>query len=138
MSEENQENSNSQNKQRPSKKPRRHKKGKNRKTQPQDVVLQDFAACPRCSYFWAGYKVIVGDEGIVTAVNEQKKGRLSLQWSHPMRELVHKSYGVRLDADFFHYESCCKECARSFAFQAPEEDQPGSFKIELAPLLEEI
>lgn len=104
----------------------------------QDEVLQDFAACPRCSYFWAGYKVIAGDAGVTTAVNEKEKGWLTLQWSHPMRELVHKTYGVRLDADFFHYEGCCKECARPYYFQAPEEEKAGVFRIELAPLRDEI
>lgn len=114
------------------------RKGNKQKATPQDEVLQDFAACPRCSYFWAGYKVIAGDEGIDTAVNQQENGWLTLAWSHPMRELVHKSYGARLDADYFHYEGSCKECARPFAFAAPEEEQAGSFRIELAPLLDEI
>ena len=31
-----------------------------------------------------------------------------------MRSLIHKSFGVMVDNDFFHYESCCPECRRPF------------------------
>ena len=34
-----------------------------------------------------------------------------------MSNLIHKSYGVFVDSDFFHYESCCPECRRPFVVQ---------------------
>ena len=131
MSEENEPNQNQKGR-------KSKKKSGRQKQQPVttiEMVQQDFAACPRCSYFWAGYKVIVGDEGIDTAVAARENGWLTLQWSHSMRDLVYKSYGVRTDTEFFFYEGCCKECSRPFAFSGSDEEHPDIFRIELAPLV---
>lgn len=86
-------------------------------------VMTDFAACGRCSYFWAGYRVIAGEEGVETAVNGAEDGWLTLTWNQTMRELVHKSYGVMVDANFFHYESCCQECHRIFTCSPITEEE---------------
>jgi hypothetical protein len=97
-------------------------------------VTGRFAACGRCSYFWAGYRVLFGEEGLATAVAQSDSGWLDLEWNLQMPELVHKSYGVRLDITHFHYEGCCKECRRIFIYQAGDnEDEADEFCIEISP-----
>lgn len=97
-------------------------------------VMTDFAACGRCSYFWAGYRVIAGEKGVETAVNGAEDGWLTLIWNQTMRELVHKSYGAMVDADFFHYESCCQECHRIFTCSPTTEEEAETVGLpETAP-----
>ncbi len=80
-------------------------------------ATQNFAACGRCSYFWAGSQVLVGMDGVTTAVEQRQDGWITLPWSQAMSNLIHKSYGVLVDSDFFHYEGCCQECRRPYAVQ---------------------
>lgn len=120
----------------PSKQRERHRASrtspKHQPTLPQ--VTDRFAACGRCSYFWAGYRVLFGEEGLTTAVAQSESGWLDLEWNGQMPELVHKSYGVRLDITHFHYEGCCQECHRTFVYQAAEnEDEADAFCIEISP-----
>ncbi|MAT96149.1 MAG: hypothetical protein CL608_03315 [Anaerolineaceae bacterium] len=97
-------------------------------------VTDRFAACGRCSYFWAGYRVIFGEDALATAVAQSEAGWLELEWNLEMPELVHKSYGVRLDILHFHYEGCCQECRRTFVYQAAEdEEETDEFRIEISP-----
>ena len=97
-------------------------------------VAERFAACGRCSYFWAGYRVLCGEAGQETAVAESDSGWLDLDWHVQMPRLLYKSYGVRLDIEHFHYEGCCKECHRRFVYQAAEsEDEFSSCIIEVSP-----
>lgn len=98
-----------------------------------DRVVADFAACGRCSYFLAGYRVVYGMEDLEAAVTSSKSGWLELTWSHPMRELVQKSFAIRVDVDFIHYEGCCPECRRHFICKPGEGEQPGTFHIEIVP-----
>ncbi len=89
-----------------------------------DQVVAHFAACGRCSYFLAGYRVIHGVENLETAVDKSKAGWLSLSWNHAMLDLLSKSFAVEIYADFLHYDGCCPECGRHFVYQAgdtPEE-----------------
>lgn len=97
-------------------------------------VTDRFAACGRCSYFWAGYRIIFGEEALATAVAQSQSGWLELEWNLQMPELVHKSYGVRLDISHIHYEGSCQECRRTFAYQAAEnEEEADEFRIEISP-----
>lgn len=97
-------------------------------------VTDRFAACGRCSYFWAGYRVLFGEEGQETAVDQSQSGWLALQWNSQMPDLLNKSYGIRLDIEHFHYEGCCKECRRRFVYHAAEnEDELASCTIEISP-----
>jgi hypothetical protein len=61
--------------------------------------------------------VLVGAEQAAAAVEQRQGGWISLPWNQAMSNLIHKSYGVLVDSDFFHYESCCPECRRTFAVQ---------------------
>ncbi len=106
-----------------------------RKNQPMlRSVTARFAACGRCSYFWAGYRVIFGMEELETAVANSKSGWLELIWNEQMPELLHKSYGSRFDISHVHYEGCCQECRRHFVYQTAEkEDEADAFRIEISP-----
>jgi hypothetical protein len=84
------------------------------------LLVTDFSACGRCSYFLTGYRVVHGEAGMETAVTSQKGKWLKLAWNHPMRELITKSYGVPLDVDFYHYDSCCRECGRRITLKTKE------------------
>ena len=89
-------------------------------SQETEAVVARFAACGRCSFFLAGYRVIHGDEMLEETVRRVKSGWLTLAWNHAMRELVTKSYGVRLNVDYAHYEGRCTECGRHFIYQDAE------------------
>ena len=116
---------------------RRRETAASRKNWPTLLQVTDrFAACGRCSYFWAGYRVLQGEAALQTAVSQSKSGWLQLIWDLQMPELIHKSFGVRLDISHFHYEGCCKECRRHFIYQAAEnEEETDNFQIEISPRL---
>jgi hypothetical protein len=98
------------------------------------LVTDHFAACARCSYFWAGYRVLFGEDAQATAVAQSESGWLDLEWNLEMPDLLHKSYGIRLDVAHYHYEGCCKECRRRFIYQAAgNEDEANSCAIEISP-----
>ncbi|MBK8901152.1 MAG: hypothetical protein IPM53_08215 [Anaerolineaceae bacterium] len=119
------------------KKQRRQPLRSPRKNQPTlQQVTDRFAACGRCSYFWAGYRVLFGLEELETAVAHSKSGWLELIWDEQMPELVVKSYGVRLDTGHYHFEGCCEECRRHFIYQASDnEDEADAFRMEITPYL---
>ena len=114
------------------------KKRRNKKKQKSDLkidaalaeVIECFSACGRCSYFWAGYRVIAGEKVIDTAVKENDPIWLNLPWSHPVRELIHKSYGIRFDVDYFHHEGSCKECQRQFIYAEDLDDAAEEAALE--------
>lgn len=97
-------------------------------------VMDRFAACGRCSYFWAGYRVVFGETAVKTAVAQSQSGWLNLEWSQQMPELVYKSYGARLDIAHYHYEGSCKECRRRYGYHTAESDEEAAtFRIEISP-----
>jgi hypothetical protein len=99
-----------------------------------DDMVAWFAACARCSYFLAGYRVEYGLEGLETVAVDSKAGWLSLSWSQSMCKLVRKSYGNRMDLDCYHYDGSCPECHRQFTYHADDNgDVPARFRIELRP-----
>ncbi|MCA9956628.1 MAG: hypothetical protein KC434_17990 [Anaerolineales bacterium] len=108
-----------------------------RKNQPTvQQVTERFAACGRCSYFWAGYRVLFGLEELETAVAHSKSGWLELLWDEQMTELVVKSYGVPLDNGYYHYDGCCEECRRHFIYEASDnEEEADAFRIEITPYM---
>lgn len=105
---------------RPSGKLKRQPKQKKVERTLMERATLNFAACGRCSYFWAGSQVLVGVEQAATAVEQRHDGWITLPWNQAMSNLIHKSYGVLVDSDFFHYEGCCPECRRPFAVQLRE------------------
>lgn len=116
--------------------PAKSKRKKRKQQKPKtalDIITESFAACGRCSYFWAGYRVIYGLEEQEKIAAQTDPEWLTLTWSYPMRELLLKSYGSRFDIDFVHYEGCCKECRRHFVYDALEEEQAPTLKVERIP-----
>lgn len=90
----------------------------NRKNQlpAESEVTEQFAACGRCSFFWAGYKLIDVGFTVETAVVTDKPGWLHLNYNQSIRDLLYKSFGNRLDLEFYHYAGCCPSCQRPFVF----------------------
>jgi len=54
-----------------------------------------------------------------------------LPWERFLRELLFKSYGCRLDADVYFFESSCPECLGKFRYSKPEDGEQAflMFKI---------
>ncbi|MCB9420702.1 MAG: hypothetical protein H6667_12920 [Ardenticatenaceae bacterium] len=97
-------------------------------------IMTWFAACGRCSFFLAGYRLICDEEALETAVANRSKKWLVVPWSHALAELIHKTYGSRIDISCYHFEGQCVECHRRFTFQGSEkDDEPATFRIELKP-----
>ena len=113
------------------------KKSKRRKSKSQPYKVdsnQDikarFAACGRCCYFLGSYTSTHGEAELETAVLDGVSGWLILTWDQQTRNLVHKSFGVRLDVDFYHYEGCCVACCRQFVYETGETGE-AIFRVQL-------
>ena len=107
-----------------------------KKRKPVDIspLVRNFAACGRCSYFLAGYRVLVGTEGLETAVAEKKPNWLVLEWSHRMIDLVSRSYGIPLNFDNLSVTAICEECRRPFRLAHVGDDEPTTrFEIHFSP-----
>lgn len=94
-------------------------------------VLRNFVACDRCSFFLAGYRVIHGLENLETAVKNQADNWIALSWNEETGRLLQKSYGGRLDVALYYYDGRCPVCGRRFTYQAGEEEEQASFRIEI-------
>lgn len=85
-----------------------------------DVVVDDFVACGRCSFFLAGYRVIHGLEALREAAEASGEDWITLRWDHATRRLVQDSYGSRLDIEFYYFDGRCPECQRRFVIGAED------------------
>jgi len=102
-------------------------KNQNKETQTLEKKMAGFVACGRCSFSLAGYRVIHGPDSVDEALSKSGGKWLNLQWDTETQELLHKSYGWRLDISWYHIEACCPECRRRFVYneaEAGEETQP--------------
>jgi hypothetical protein len=97
-----------------------------------DQVVRSFVACARCSFFLSGYRVIHDD--FSQAVENSDNEWLELTWNSDTNNLIHKSYGGRIDQDTYHYEGVCSECLRAYQFASPDEETGiQRFAIEIKP-----
>lgn len=99
------------------------KRGRRRKKKAKtdlESVIADFVACGRCSFFLTGYRVLHGKDQLQHAVETSADRWLALKWNHETRQLVQRSYGSRLDIDFYYYDGRCPECQRRFVIGAEE------------------
>lgn len=112
--------------------PRRKRRAKKADKITPAEVLAAIVACPRCSFFLSGYRLIHDDFDSAAQNNEQ--GWLELTWNQETRKLLHKSYGFTIDSETYHFEGICKECNRAFAYSASEEDAgKAAFLVEVVP-----
>lgn len=104
----------------------KRKKSKSSKRLPLqlDQVVNYFAACGRCSFFLAGYRVLHGLEDLETAVARSKSRWLKLTWSYGMRDLLMRSYGVQMYVDYDRVDGRCPECGRHFIYEIEPELEP--------------
>ena len=86
-----------------------------------DLVVDDFVACGRCSFFLAGYRVLHGMEALKEAAEASDDEWLVLRWDMATKQLVQKSYGSRLDIEFYYFDGRCPECQRRFVIEAGEQ-----------------
>jgi hypothetical protein len=104
-----------------------------KKTPPanQEIRLA-FVACPRCSFFLAGYGLIHDD---LEASMENTAGKwLDLTWSISTRKLLQKSYGVMINQIDSHYEGVCGDCRRVFVFSTSDSEPPEvTFSVKINP-----
>ncbi|MFZ0547073.1 MAG: hypothetical protein WAM60_16630 [Candidatus Promineifilaceae bacterium] len=106
-------------------------KGKRKsKPTPQDNVVAAFLSCARCSFFLAGYRLLHDD--FEEAVQKSENGWLTLSWDYPVKQLIEKSLGCQIEDDVYYYQGSCKDCSRTFAFQASQQDdQPPTLKVAI-------
>jgi hypothetical protein len=95
-------------------------------------VIASFVACPRCSYFLSGYRLISDDFN--SAVDKSAAGWLSLTWGHKIHLLVQKSYGSNIYIDLDTFQGICPECQRPYSYKRldPEVDK-STFKVKIVP-----
>lgn len=117
--------------QQPEQTPKQKKRDPSRALQ---QIVTWFAACGRCSYFLAGYRLISDEAALETAVANRGKKWLTVPWSQELADLIHKTYGSRIDTSYYHIDGQCPECCRRFTYQeANKKDQTTTFRIELRP-----
>jgi len=109
----------------------KRKSKKSASLSPEEIKIA-FGTCPRCSYFLTGYRLIHDD--LDQAITENQEGWIVLSWSGPMRNLVHKVYGGRIDLEVTHFSGICRECHRAYILEGDEaESVKPSFRIEVYP-----
>lgn len=104
---------------------RREKRRQRRREQALKQVQTDISACGRCSFFFADYTNLVDENKAGTdCLKSESSGWIEMPWSSPLRQAVTKSFGCRLDIDFYYYEGRCPDCGRRFKFTAKENAEP--------------
>ncbi|UCG24411.1 MAG: hypothetical protein JSW55_20210 [Chloroflexota bacterium] len=97
-----------------------------------DQVSAYFTACPRCSFFLAGYRLVQQD--FDEAVEKSNSGWLDLTWNLTVRNLVQKSYGCEMANNLQVFQGTCPSCRRPFVFEAgQEEGEADQFSIKINP-----
>ena len=95
-------------------------------------VIASFVACPRCSYFLIGYRLLSDD--FDSAVDKSAAGWLSLSWNHEIRLLVQKSYGSQIYMDLDTFQGICHECKRPYSYKRLDpEVNKSTFKVKIVP-----
>lgn len=97
-----------------------------------DRVASRFAACGRCSYFFADCRTHFGGDAVRAAVDNSDGEWLELAWSEEFRQLTHNAYITDANVYYAYYDGCCPECCRRFTYaDGSEEDQPAMFRIHI-------
>ena len=97
-------------------------------------LLDSFAACDRCSFFLAGYRVLHGVEHLQEIAANSKHSWVELDCSPATRQLFNKSYGQMLENDWDYYECSCRRCQRSFTYQRADTNSKSlTFRVQITP-----
>lgn len=99
---------------------------------PFEIIQEAFFACPRCSYFLAGYRARQGLENLEAAAAGSDGSWLDLTWNQETQRLLHDSLGGAVDAALYHYSISCPECHRIFLYHQ-EEGGEATFQVEVRP-----
>jgi hypothetical protein len=113
-----------------SKKKEQKSKAKPERADSNQEIKARFAACQRCCYFLGSYISLHGEAALETAALNSSSDWLTFTWDQQTRNLVHKAFGVRLDVDFYHFESCCVACCRQFVYESDAENK-AVFRVRL-------
>lgn len=96
------------------------------------VVADYFTACPRCSFFLAGYRLIFQD--FDEAATDAADDWLDLSWNLAVRNLIAKNYGFELAEPFEVFQGVCPLCLRAFIVETGEDEAEGHrFSIQINP-----
>ncbi len=97
-----------------------------------ESITQSFVACPRCSFFLAGYSLIHDD--FAEAISKHHGNWLNLTWNLSTRSLLQKNFGWWIGDDVTHYEGICQECRRVFVYSGPTaKENLESFEVQIKP-----
>jgi hypothetical protein len=95
-------------------------------------IADYFTACPRCSFFLVGYRLIFQDFDQVAST--ASGDWLDLSWNLAVRNLVAKSYGYEMAEPIQILQGVCPACRRAFIFEAGDEEADGDrFSIQINP-----
>ena len=96
------------------------------------LVTDYFTACPRCSFFLAGYRLIFQD--FDEAAAKTSGDWLDLSWNLAVRNLVGKSYGYEMAEPAQIIQGVCPVCRRAFILDKGEEETDETqFSIQINP-----
>jgi hypothetical protein len=91
-----------------------------------------FTACPRCSFFLAGYRLIFQD--FDQAARNASDDWLDLSWNLAVRNLVAKSYGYDMNEPFEAFQGVCPVCRRAFSIDTGDDRaEEARFSIQINP-----
>jgi len=91
-----------------------------------------FTACPRCSFFLAGYRLIFQD--FDQAARSATDDWLDLSWNLAVRNLVDKSYGYDMNEPFEAFQGVCPACRRAFIIETGDDQaERARFSIQINP-----
>ena len=97
-----------------------------------ESVVRSFVACPRCSFFLAGYRLIHDD--FAEAVSNRHGNWLYLKWNSATRGLIQKNFGWWIGVDATHYEGICQDCRRVFIYSGlTDKTDLESFEVQVKP-----
>ena len=97
-----------------------------------EKVTSAFLACPRCSFFLSGYKLIHSD--LAEAAKTSEDGWLNLTWNDATRLLVQKNFGCFIDKNTISYEGTCRDCQRVLFCRAEADGEEAvRLLIEVVP-----
>lgn len=95
-------------------------------------VVRSFVACPRCSFFLVGYRLIHDD--FAEAGSNHQDNWLHLTWNSATRSLVQKNFGWWIGVDATHYEGICQDCRRVFIYGGLTDGKNlESFEVQIKP-----